>query len=254
MTLLAIDIGNSALKAGIFANRELQETHRLAYADRSPEDIGQALRARVVDQAISHVGISSVVPQVEAVVRRAFEDQPVFRVSHKSPLPITLAYADPSRLGADRIALVVGAYEAARTHYGARGAVVAIDAGTATTLNVVDAAARFIGGLIWAGPDLVERALHEGTAQLPAVTTGGAIAVIPNDPVTAIRSAATFGFIEGVRGMLRRIEDELGEQPFVIATGGRGSLLKEALDRVDTFEPHLVLQGIRIVMERSIGS
>src|SRR5690606_10375775 len=146
-----------------------------------------------------------------------------------SRLPIRIAYDDPGRLGADRIALIVGASDVARGKYGARGPVVAIDAGTAVTLNVLDASSTFVGGLIWAGPDLVQKALHDGTAQLPPPVTKGSINVISGDPVTAIRSAATIGFVEGVRGMLRRITERLGVRPFVVATGGRASLLHAEL-------------------------
>ncbi|HMB94199.1 MAG TPA: hypothetical protein VKP65_25340, partial [Rhodothermales bacterium] len=55
-------------------------------------------------------------------------------------------------------------------------------------------------------------------------------------------------FLDGVRGMLRRIAATLGEQPIVVATGGWSPFLADHID-IDYLDPHLVLRGIGALMQ-----
>ena len=52
-------------------------------------------------------------------------------------------------------------------------------------------------------------------------------------------------------GLVRRITDELGEEPVVLATGGLSHLMFTVCETLDHHEPDLTLIGLRLVYERN---
>lgn len=251
--ILAIDIGNSAVKGAFFEGESVVSNFRLRHGD----DLVPALLAEVDQQSESQrrtnaITLCSVVPSVTHLVTQELASAltlPIHVVSHESRLPVRLAYRDPSQLGADRIAVAAGAFDIVHRDDDLTGrTVLAIDAGTAVTFNLVDASGAFRGGAIWAGPDLVARALTMNTAQLPSVDLEGQVAPIADNTEDAIRSAVLTGFLEGSRGIVRRMEEVTSQESVILITGGRGALLADVLaDRGARFEPHLVLKGVRAI-------
>ena len=127
--------------------------------------------------------------------------------------------------------------------------VVALDAGTAVTYEVVDRAGVYHGGAIAPGPYLMEHALHTGTAQLPEVPLELPPVPLGRSTREAIQVGILYGFIDGVRGMLDRLVEYLGEPPYVVATGGWAPFLEDHVAAIDAVDPHLVLRGVRILAE-----
>jgi type III pantothenate kinase len=60
-------------------------------------------------------------------------------------------------------------------------------------------------------------------------------------------------YLDGVRGLLARTAAALGTRPFVVATGGWAGWLAERLETIDAVEPHLVLDGVRLLVEEATG-
>lgn len=195
--------------------------------------------------------MASVVPAVterlaEAV--RAETLRPSLAVGHTLTLPFAMGYETPETLGADRLAAAAGALALYREAQPGRPLVV-VDVGTAVTVEVVSADDVFLGGVIGAGPELARRALADGTAQLPDVAPELPRRAIGRSTREAIQSGLLFPFLDGARGLLARIAGELGAEPFVVATGGWGALLAEHVLAIDHAEPHLVLHGVRALLD-----
>ncbi len=163
-------------------------------------------------------------------------------------LPFEMGYRTPETLGADRLAAAAGAWHLYRARAPDRPLAV-VDAGTAVTVEVVSADGVFLGGAIGAGPDLVRRALARGTAQLPEATPTVPRRAVGRSTEEALDAGIMLPFLDGVRGFLARVTDELGAEPLVVATGGWGRLLAEHLRAVDHAEPHLVLHGVRALLD-----
>jgi type III pantothenate kinase len=161
--------------------------------------------------------------------------------SAKTACGIGLDYPRPQTIGADRLANAL----AARTHYGAP--VVAVDFGTATTFDVVNAAGAFIGGAIAPGPRLMTAYLHETTALLPAVPMCPIQTAIGRTTRQAIQAGAWHGYCGLVSQLIRKIKHEL-ECPSlpVIATGGGASLVASGSPEITAVEPDLTLEGLRL--------
>lgn len=245
---LALDAGNSSVKAAVWREGGWGEAVRFP-SDDAPVEVWTDRLAAVARGARAG-GIASVVPDLTPTLAEAVERvtgaAPVL-VSVDLPLPFHLAYATPQTLGTDRLAAAVGAHALA----GGRP-VIALDAGSAITTEVVTAEppggagqAAYLGGAILPGPDLLRRSLARDTRQLPDVPWPEVIAPIGDATAPAIQAGLGALVLDGVAGLLRRTQAEIGGGALVLATGGWGPWLAERIPAIDRVEPFLVHDGIR---------
>lgn len=237
--LLALDLGNSALKGARFDGERLVASFRLA-AD--PSTWTDALRAHALPGL--RCALASVVPTRTPALVAALEaltGAPPAVVDATSPLPFRMAYDTPETLGADRLAAAAGAHAL----FGRHDPLVVIDAGTAATVEVL-ADGTYLGGAIAPGPDLLRRALAQGTAQLPEVPPETPARCIGRSTREALQAGVAAAFVGGLRYLLAATRRELGRRPFVVVTGGWGAALAGPL-HADAHEPALVLHGVRVL-------
>lgn len=159
-------------------------------------------------------------------------------------VPMQTDLTPPVTVGVDRLLAGMGA--ASRSGE----ACVVIDAGTAVTVDFVDAFGVFKGGVIAPGLAMQLRALHERTSALPAVEppragSGG----LPQGPAgKSTREAMLLGCAGAVQGLVRLMVDRYaeanGSYPRVIATGGDAPLLFENDDLVEQIVPDLIPMGM----------
>ncbi|MEM6335643.1 MAG: type III pantothenate kinase [Bacteroidota bacterium] len=249
---LALDIGNSSVKAGLFDGSELTGTFRLeADATASVPAYRYSLRSRLDGQTPAYIGLSSVVPgltrTLTAALRQEFMVLPEV-VSVDRALPFEIAYQTPHTLGLDRLAGAAGAW----SRFSAQDRpLVVVDAGTAVNVEVVrlqDGRAIYEGGTISPGLRLGLSALKRGTAQLPEVPAKLPRRLIGQTTKKALQAGSVTTFVDGVAGLVRRLDDRLGGHAFIIATGGDAPLLTRHISRFDAHEPHLVLHGVRALL------
>lgn len=254
---LALDIGNSATKGGLFDGEQLHRTFRISSRPTDEGGWHRALHAEVEGLEIDRAGITCVIPaaaeSVQTAVRQIVRAD-VLVVHPSVRLPFEMAYETPETLGVDRLA----AAGAAWVHHGrARDnsprSVVTVDAGTAITIDVTTREGTYLGGSIAPGPLLQREALTRGTAQLPSIPLQ-----MPDSPVgsstrTALQSGIMYGVIDSTCGMIQRLAATF-ECPYVVATGGWCRFLAEQIPAIDRTAPHLVLHGIRHLMDLNGGS
>jgi type III pantothenate kinase len=250
--LLALDIGNSAVKGGLFDSDTLVEVFSVepSAANAGPAAWAEALASPLDGRTVDRVGLVSVVPSLSAAVTDALStltEAPVTPIRPDMPLPFDVAYETPETLGTDRLAAAAAGW----VQYGrpAAQSVLVVDTGTAVTYEVVRRDGVYEGGVIGAGPALVRNALQTGTAQLPDVPL-----TLPSPPVgrsttAALQSGIMWSLVDSVRGMTDRLAATLPDAPCLVLTGGWSTLLADHLDRVDVHAPHLVLQGARLLTE-----
>ncbi len=265
---LALDIGNSSVKVGRHDGARWRvapfvsdpSVPATAWADRLRDSVGGA--------SVRAAGLASVVPALTGplaeAVHMAFGVEPGV-VSGTMPIPDSLSpfrvgYATPATLGADRLAVAAAAFARFRQDEAGRArSVVALDAGTAATVEAVTAGGLYLGGAILPGPDALRRALARGTAQLPEVGWPEAPPAVGRATVGAIESGLFHLFVGGVGHLLDATSAALAESggspPFVIATGGWGGWLAGRLPaHIHAAEPHLVLEGVRLLVEEKTRS
>ena len=66
----------------------------------------------------------------------------------------------------------------------------------------------------------------------------------------AISSGIYWGTVGAIRALLTELQAGMSADPMVIVTGGNAVLVVEALEVAVRHEPHLILAGIAIVIEK----
>jgi type III pantothenate kinase len=250
--LLAIDIGNSSIKFGIFEGANLVHKFNIATkldytADELVFDRFHVLDDKFIQLKFASVIVASVVPVLNDVFANVcldlFKVKAAF-VDHTFDIGMPIAYEPSSSVGADRIVNVFGAIQ----KYGKP--LIVCSFGTATTMDVASSQGVYIGGLIAPGMSTMAEALHLKTAKLPAVRIKKPEAVVRNTTEGSIESGVFYGHVAMVEGLIERIASEYQEKPKVIATGGFATLIAAETDLFDVVDENLTLDGLRLIAER----
>ena len=254
MSVLAIDIGNSRIGVGVFALGKSEDpAHRLMHHHWQSElkaaltGLWQAKKINDGPEAYpTGVVIASVVPemtkQVQAMVKAELHLE-AQRIGEDLKIPMKTKLTDESTLGVDRLLAALCAY------VNTEQACVVISAGTALTVDYVDAQGIFQGGAIATGLQLGARALHEFTAQLPLASLDPPHGTCGRNTSEALNMGLYAAARGAVRELVEGYASELGHWPHVVATGGDAQRLLADSGLVDSLIPDLVLQGAALVWE-----
>ncbi len=250
--LLVVDAGNTNIVLGVYRGDELVSSWRLATArERTADEYGILARQLVGDGL--HAGlegaiVASVVPPLNSaltfMIQKYFDVDPMF-VEPGVKTGIAIHVDNPLEVGADRIVNCAAAHHA----YG--GPTVIVDFGTATTFDVVTAAAEFVGGVIAPGLNISAEALFARAARLPRVDIRKPDHVIGTNTVVNMQSGIYFGYLGLVDGILARIHSEVPGVKRVVATGGLASLFAEESEHINEVDPELTLKGLKIIYDRN---
>jgi type III pantothenate kinase len=145
-------------------------------------------------------------------------------------------YRPPESLGADRWAALLAVRR--RTHEAA----LIVSAGSALTVDAMDADGQFLGGIIVPGLHMMRQALARSTAQVGI--QHGEVLAFPNTTADAVETgliAACTGAIETQRSRLEKITEIL---PRLFLTGGDAAMLEAFLPSDLEIIPGLVLEGV----------
>ena len=252
--LLAIDIGNSNITIGCIRGEEVCSEVRIATdrartSDQYGVEIRNMLEASGIHKEdIRDCIISSVVPpvfnSVWAGVYKMIGLRPLV-VDASMDTGLELCLDMPSQVGADRIVVAVAALE----RYEAP--LIIIDMGTATTMEVVEPGARYMGGVIIPGIRVSLDALTGRTAQLPAISLGRPGKVVASNTADCMRSGIMYGNACMLDGMIDLMREELGHESTVIATGGLAPFITPLCRHEIHMEPELLLRGLNILYKRN---
>ena len=258
MTWLLLDAGNTALKWALTGSDQPGALARgilvleAGFADaltgtlkaslsnlpsRSATEL-RALGCSVASEAVTRSIAAAVAALAPGGVRWLTSEA---RFEHRGVVLVN-GYRDPSQLGADRWYAMI----AARQSFPALPLVV-VCAGTATTVDSVDAAGRFLGGAIAPGTSLMADSLARGTARLPR-STGRPVAM-PDNTDDAIATGVADALAGLVQRRVRALARATGTPPQLVLAGGRVGELAARLWLPGEVagimrEEHLVLRGL----------
>jgi len=128
---------------------------------------------------------------------------------------------------------------------------VVIDMGTASTISVLDKNGTFLGGAIAAGVRLTLKALTANTSQLPSIPIEAPKSVIGTNTVECMQSGLVYGTASMIDGLLDKIEDELGETPTFVATGGLSKEIIAHCRKNIIYNENLLLEGLKAIYEKN---
>lgn len=256
---LVIDVGNTQMVFGLYEGEDLLSSWRLSSSHKlTADELGWQLFGMFSQlghdpKQIDGIMAASVVPHLDATLHdaclRTCNKAAAFVGGHDVKTGMAVDYKNPREVGADRIANAV----AAREHYGAP--VIVLDCGTATTFDVVSPQGHYAGGLIIPGMELALEALYQRAAKLPEVSITRSDTLIGRDTITSMQSGSYWSAVEGLAGIIRRLHkiDEYAEAP-IIATGGLSERLLEDIPEISAHNPHLTLEGLRLLAVKHFDS
>ena len=250
--LLAVDVGNTVTKFGVFAADELAGTWEVTTSERCTADEAWAQAACAIDmlgapEPASAI-LSCVVPSLAEVWRSALGKLCGARPYVVGPglkTGIRMRYDDPSEVGSDRVADAV----AARETYGAP--VVVVDLGTTTNIEVVDESGAFAGGIIAPGVALGARSLTAAAARLPMIELRAPERVIGRSARSAMQSGVVLGEAARIDGLLDAVMDELGTDAPVVITGDGAAQVAALISHDAVVDETLTLRGLHHIWLRN---
>ena len=243
--LLTIDIGNTNLTIGAYSGEELKFVSRLA-TDRSRTEDQYAIELKSIFDLYSYgfdeftgCAISSVVPELTGAISHAAK-----RITGSEPIVlgpgvktgINILADDPSQAAANLYELPC----------------FVIDLGTATKINVIDESGSFCGCAIAPGVGISLEALSAKTSQLPAISLSTPKKAIGTNSIDCMQSGVVFGTAAMLDGLCDRMEQELGRKvKSFVATGGLSGEIIKSCNHKMTYDPELILKGLRIIYEKN---
>lgn len=244
--LLALDVGNTQIFAGVFRGDEAVARFRGTSCNATADEFGtffkSAIRESGVDPGeIKEVAICSVVPDLLYTLRhmavKYFGLEP-FLLQGGVKTGLNIKYKNPLEVGADRIANAI----AATAMFPGRNLII-VDLGTATTFCAVSEKKEYLGGLIIPGLRISMEALASRTAKLPRVEILKPPELVGRTTVDSIQSGLYHSNLLAIKGIAAKIKEEyFGGDALLLGTGGFSKLFDGAgvFDRVVA---DLVLSG-----------
>ena len=250
--LFVIDIGNTHTVLGVFEGDKLQQDWRISTdKTKTADEYGVLIQNICSTSGFSFkdfhaVAISCVVPPLlqtfEDFCKKTLRLEPLLvEPGVKTGMPILMD--NPREVGADRIVNAVAAYQ--KVHQ----ACIVVDFGTATTFDCISAEGEYMGGVIVPGIGISLEALFQTASKLPRVEIARPKSVIGKNTIHSMQSGILFGYVSLVDGMVEKLRSEMGEEAYVIATGGIAERLAPESTTIQKVERHLTLQGLQILYE-----
>jgi len=257
--LLALDIGNTNIVAGLFSRGSLINTWRLATRRQCTcDELAIFLKstfemAAIPFSEIDGLVISSVVPsltpEAEKLAQKYFHCTSLI-VNSRTDIGLKNAYDNPREVGADRLVNGIAAWSKYQK------ACVIADFGTATTVDAVSKDGTYLGGALAPGIHISANALFDAAAKLPRVERlellEAPASALGKNTMHSVQAGIIFGYAGLVKELMSRCLDELKEPEIVtIATGGLAEVIAPLVPQIQHIEPHLTLDGLRLIWDRN---
>ena len=200
-------------------------------------------KGEVAGALACNVGGFERAKELKGLVLEKLNAELTFARPQRKVCGVTVAYADPARLGADRWAALIGSQALGPADY------CIVDAGSTVTMDLLLADGRHLGGYIAPGREMSLAAMAKGTAELASRLRDHAGR--PQDLTPGIDSAEAMekGTLAAQLGMIRsgmeRLASEGGGTPVLLLTGGDAdALIATGQLQEARLAPDLVLRGL----------
>jgi type III pantothenate kinase len=248
--LLVVDVGNTNTVIGVFDGDDLVSNWRVVtMTERTSDEYGVLIQSlyyssKISSRDIKDIIVSCVVPPMVGIIdelcEKYFEIKPLYvEPGIKTGMPIY--YDNPKEVGADRIVNAVAAYNRKKTSH------IIVDFGTATTFDYVNENGEYLGGVIAPGLMTSSEALFAKASRLFKVELVRPKNVIGKNTIHSLQSGIVLGYVDMVDGLVSRIVEETGGNPWVIATGGLAELIAGESKTIKEVDKFLTLEGLKVI-------
>jgi len=240
--ILAVDVGNTRIKAAVFEGNTLLES--FVFLKTELEKSIQNILEKYTNT--SDLVVASV-SDVEKQAFFSFENAVnIHFVSHKDVFPFVNRYETPQTLGIDRMVLAAGA----TLQFPNQNRLV-IDAGTCVTFDCVDENDNYLGGAISPGLRLRYESLHNYTAKLPLLTLEKPKDFIGKSTSESIHSGVVNGLVYEIDGFVEEFKAQYSKF-IIILTGGDSEFLAKRLKNTIFANSNFLLESLNQTFQYKI--
>ena len=236
--ILCIDAGNSRVKWGWHDGHQwtsIATVSLIEFAASSdhinPFSVTHEAPERIVISNVAGEGAHQLLVNWTSI----FDAEPLWLRAEAERCGVRNRYERPEQLGPDRWAALIAA-RAVHT-----GPSLVVNAGTATTVDMLSADGTFLGGAILPGVELMRFVLHEHTGRLPIQE--GKYSDTPRNTIDAIETGCRHAQAGAVERMYR-VFREVAPAPLCLVAGGAGRTLVDQLSMPRRYVENLVLDGL----------
>jgi type III pantothenate kinase len=241
---LCVDWGNTNVKAAIFENDKIQK-QVVFTADTVIENISSLIATYQPTNAI----LSSVTKDSDELAQLLkTKVKHYIKVDGHTRVPINNAYLSQDTLGADRLALVVGAHVLNNDKNN-----LVISLGTCITYNLIQKNKTFRGGAISPGWNMRLKAMHQFTGMLPEVAPDEDALLVGYDTETCLQSGALNGMAAEIDCIIKEYEAQYSDFNAIL-TGGDAPTFARKLKSKIFADPDLLLKGLNIILKHNVES
>ena len=233
---LALDIGNSFLKAGIFKNNNLinyYEFNREYYSN---------IKSILDKTPITHSIASNVSESNNKLIELLSNKTNLIKFNSSLKVPFKNCYQTKNTLGKDRIALVSNASK----EYPKEN-VLLIDLGSCITFDFLNSKNEYLGGSISPGLSMRYKSLNSYTANLPLINPKEIDYFIGRNTEDSIHSGIINGIICEIEGVIAQYEQDFGDLTIVL-TGGDTKFLSKQLKNSIFANQNFLLNGLNKIL------
>lgn len=233
-----VDIGNTRTKYVYQKGQELSVIEAVAnekvtmlWLDQHFSGINQLIVANVSQSALS-----------ELITTWANQHQINLHLvrTEKKRFGIVSAYNQPEKLGVDRWLAMIGAF---KLYHGKN--MLIIDAGTATTVDLLSASGQHLGGWIIPGIDTMFDSVLQQTANVEANKGENASIAFGRDTNENVNNACWAATVGAIEVAIRQAKLVVSELDLVLMTGGNEKALSNLLESKVTSVKNLVFIGLQ---------
>jgi len=239
---LIVEQGNSATKVAVYSQGQI--IFSSVYKSFSNSDLLQLFKQYPLKNGI----LSSVIDTEKGLIScltDQLEERFLF-FDEKVRLPIEVRYQTPETLGKDRIAVAVGA-----NFLQPQKDILIIDAGTAITFEVVEAAGIYLGGNISPGMTTRFYALNRYTERLPLVEERDIVPLLGTSTEAAILAGVVNGIVYEMDGYIDELQNKY-QSLYVFLTGGHAFYFEKRLKNTIFADKNLVLIGLNRILDYNV--
>jgi len=239
---LALDFGNSRMKAAVFDQGKL--VHVETHFNLSMKKAERIIRQFHIDASI----LSSVINEGKEIEKLLKKRTRFIKFDSSTPVPINNLYETPKTLGADRLGNLIGAQA-----FFPQKNILVISAGTCITYDVITAKGNYYGGNITPGLDVRLKSMNTFTARLPLVKKEMTNELFGRTTAASMLTGAIKGTSLEMKGFISEYRKKYPALK-VILTGGDAPYFETMISGIPyrkskTFAiPHLLLYGLNEIL------
>lgn len=229
-----VDIGNSAIKIYLHNGTNFVENYYFRNDELKIHQVADILSEKVI--------ITSVVPEItKGLLQNLPLETKVKNINHDDKFLFDFSDYNPiNSIGIDRLLAMQGAIKECYDKGIDYLYLVVVTIGTATTINVVNNTFKFIGGMIFPGPELMVKSLNQQTSLLPDVGFDQIFDGLALNTKDAILS----GVINSIKNNIVNTKKLLNTNDVTyFITGGYAYLFKDIIQDA-YFDDFLIAKGL----------